>query len=37
VKTLGKEDCIDHRYYRALVDDAIASIENYGDFEWFAS
>lgn len=37
VKTLGKEDCIDHRYYRGLVDDAIASIENYGDFEWFAA
>ena len=37
VKSLGKEDCIDKRYYAALVDDAIAAISEYGDFEAFAS
>ena len=37
VKILGKEDDIDRRYYAAMVDDAIASISEYGDFEAFAS
>lgn len=37
VKELGKEDDIDRSYYAALVDDAVASISSYGDFEWFAS
>lgn len=37
VKNLGKEDCIDKRYYASLVDEAIASISEYGDFEAFAS
>ena len=37
VKTLGKEDDIDHNYYRGLVDDAIANISKYGDFESFVS
>ena len=37
VKSLGKEDCIDKRYYASLVDEAIASISEYGDFEAFAS
>ncbi len=37
VKTLGMEDCIDRSYYNKLVDDAIAAIGKYGDFEWFQS
>lgn len=37
VRTLGKEDDIDKSYYRKLVDDAIAAISTYGDFEWFVS
>lgn len=37
VKTLGLEDKIDRKYYISLVDDAIATISEYGDFEWFVS
>lgn len=37
VKNLGKEDCINKRYYKNLVDDAVKSISQYGDFEWFVS
>ena len=37
VKDLHKEDDIDRSYYYAMVDDAIATISEYGDFEWFAS
>ncbi len=37
VRLLGKEKDIDKRYYASLVDDAIASISEYGDFEAFAS
>ena len=37
VKVLHKEEDIDRRYYAAMVDDAIASISEYGDFEAFAS
>lgn len=37
VKVLNKEKDIDRRYYAAMVDDAIASISEYGDFEAFAS
>lgn len=37
VRTLGKEDDIDKSYYRKLVDDAVAAISMYGDFEWFVS
>ena len=37
VKTLEKEGDIDRRYYAAMVDEAIASISVYGDFEAFAS
>ena len=37
VQTLGKEADIDREYYNNLVDDAIATISEYGDFEWFAS
>lgn len=37
VQAVGKEDMIDKRYYAALVDEAIATISEYGDFEAFAS
>ena len=37
VKALGKEDDIDIKYYLDLVDDAVAAISEYGDFEWFIS
>jgi hypothetical protein len=37
VRSVGKEDLIDRRYYAALVDEAIATISEYGDFEAFAS
>lgn len=35
VKQLNKEDDIDLTYHRTLVDNAIATISKYGDFEWF--
>ena len=31
------EEYIDRSYYNALVDDAVATISQYGDFEWFVS
>jgi hypothetical protein len=37
VKTLGKEADIDKSYYNKLVDDAIETISQYGDFERFVS
>ena len=40
LKALGAEEAmrrINKRYYAALVDDAIATISEYGDFEAFAS
>ena len=37
VKLLNKENDIDRTYYRKLVDDAVAAISEYGDFEQFAS
>lgn len=37
VKTLQKEKDIDRSYYDKLVDDAVASISAFGDFEWFSS
>ena len=37
VKALNKEDFIDKSYYRKLVDDAVESISQYGDFERFVS
>lgn len=37
VKLLDKEEDIDEGYYHTLVDNAIASISEYGDFEWFVS
>ena len=33
----ANEKFIDRSYYNNLVDDAIATINNYGDFEWFVS
>ena len=36
VKELGKEDCIDQGYYINMVDDAIDTINKYGDFYEFA-
>ena len=37
VKTLGKENDIDRSFYDALVDSAVETISQYGDFEWFVS
>ena len=37
VYSLGKRKDIDYAYFNTLVDDAVASIKDYGDFEWFAS
>ena len=37
IKTLGKEEDINRKYYRKLVDEAIKDISKYGDFEWFVS
>lgn len=37
VKRLALEDNIDKRYYDGLVSDAIETINNFGDFEWFAN
>ena len=37
VKDLGKIDDIDRRFYDKLVDDAVDTISQYGDFEWFVS
>ena len=37
VKTLGKENNIDRSYYNKLVDDAVDTISQYGDFERFVS
>ena len=33
----SNEDSIDRSYYDKLVDDAVDTISQYGDFEWFAS
>ena len=37
VKQLEKESDINRTYYDKLVDDAVATISKYGDFEWFVS
>ena len=37
VRSLGKEKDIDVSYYERLADEAIASISEYGDYEWFVS
>ena len=36
VKKLNKENDIDKRYYAELVDSAVATISEYGDFEAFS-
>lgn len=36
VDSLGKQQDIDRTYYAKLVDDAVAEISKYGDFEWFS-
>jgi hypothetical protein len=37
VKTLDSEDIIDRSYYDKLVNNAVSTISEYGDFEWFVS
>ena len=37
VKELDKSNDIDRSYYDRLVNDAVDSISEYGDFEWFVS
>ena len=37
VKELKRDKDIDKSYYNAMVDEAIATINKYCDFEWFAS
>ena len=37
VKELGKEKCIDRSFYDKLSNNAIDSISEYGDYEWFVS
>ena len=37
VKVLGREDGIDRGYYDRQVDEAVKTISEYGDFEWFVS
>ena len=37
VRTLDKDDDIDHSFYHKLIDDAVDVISKYGDFEWFVS
>ena len=37
VKVLKKEDDIDKSYYERLVNEAIKTISQYGDFEWFVA
>ena len=37
VRTLGKESDIDRSYYRSMVDEAVATISKFGDFDYFTS
>lgn len=37
VRTLGKEADVDRGFYDKLVNDAVETISQYGDFEWFQS
>lgn len=37
VKQLNKLEGIDRSYYDKQVDDAVETISQYGDFEWFVS
>lgn len=37
IRTLGKEDTIDRSYYDNQVNDAIDTLSQYGDYQWFVS
>ena len=37
VKSINKEDVIDREYYNELINAAVDTISEYGDFEWFVS
>lgn len=37
IKMMGREGDIDRSFYTKLIDDAVAEISKYGDFEWFVS
>ena len=37
VQQLGREEDIDQKHFIEMVDTAIATINKYGDFEWFVS
>jgi hypothetical protein len=37
VKELGRENDIDNSYYENLANEAVESIAEYGDYEWFVS
>ena len=37
VRLLGKEADIDRAYYDRMVDEAVATISKFGDFEWFTA
>ena len=37
VRSSGTEENVDKSYYTKLVDDAVETISEYGDFEWFVS
>ena len=37
VRSLGRENDIDRSFYNHLVDDAVKTISQYGDFERFVS
>jgi len=37
VQELGKQEDIDMDYFKGLVDDAVANVSKFGDFEWFVS
>ena len=37
VKSLNKKDVIDLEYYNELINAAVDTISEYGDFEWFVS
>ena len=37
VKELNKEDDIDRSYYDRMVDEAVKTISEHGDYEWFVS
>lgn len=37
VKAMNKDSHIDFRYFNALAEEAIKTISQYGDFEWFRS